>query len=705
MTGPGTRRLAVIAALVAIAALTFVLRLLPTYASVHDFGELIDDTDALFHLVRVEETIRRYPLVPVTTAYEEYPQGSVYETPPLYPFLVATPIKAASAFVELTPLGIRRLAAFWGPISGVLAVLAVYLFLGVFLESEPARLFGTLLYALMPIAVNYTSYGNLDYHGFIVAATVFFYAQVLRQRPLAAALSLVLLFGTWPASIFQAGIAFLALAALRLWGDDLGHLRSFEKALYGAAAGIAPLVLYSWMLGARELNPAWFGPGTLLTVLSLALLTGTLCHRSWWRLAASVALVLPLLPTVLLGVVTLYGHPIPFLETVLESTPLLFLHREFSLQGVVYLLTPLALATPVLLAIFAWSWRRNPSAPQVFLVVAYAVHASAALAMARYTNQLAPLVVLVLMLGLTRLRRARIPVALLLVVNAFPIIGATRPQAVRPEMQALQSSLPFWSATPATSGWGNPSVTPEYGVLTEWEFGIFIEYYAHRPVAIDARGPYGSNWDWQWVGRLLLADDEEESYRIAEERGLRYVLVRDFYPTLNIYPSWIGRPLTDYFAYSGAAARPTPALMVTTGFRLCELLGAPWSSDEVSVPALEHFRLVWLSRQEIEGGGHAYPWWFKIYEIVPGCRLRLPGPGRLTARLHLPNGASVPFQVDSDAEHVVTVPYPSTALSGVRLTVSDRSLPPVVIAEAMVRDGAEIDLRQNPHQRWGHEGM
>ncbi|MBN2383583.1 hypothetical protein JXQ70_11945 [bacterium] len=670
--------------------LAFAMRLLPTYQAVHSYGEFITDPDALYHLVRIQQTLEHYPFVPVTTKYEEYPQGSDYESPPLYPLLLATPLKIISLFKPLSDLSMRRILAFWGPVSGILALWAFYLFSGHFLRDTWPRMVGFGLYALLPIAINYTSYGNIDYHGFIIATTLILYYSLLRGSVPLAVMAFVLLIGTWQAGLYQPFIMGISFFVYGFFSKDMSPFNTLRRMFFGSAPILTIMVLYTNLLGVWLLSPGFFGWGTLLLDLWLGFSCLAFERKRLLWAGLGLLFLLPVIPVVIQGFLVLYFNPVPWLQSVQESTPLLFLYREFTLEPLIYLLTPLAILAPFICVYLVFRWRSEITPERVFLIVAYLCHGSAAMTMARYSNQWAPFVVVIIVLGWWLLPKGKALAFFLLLANLFPLYGAVTPKPIRADRKVLHSSLGFWQATPRTQGWAEPALEPEYGVLTDWEYAPMVEYYARRPVIIDARGPMST--DWKWVAELYLSDDELHAYALARNHKQRYIMVRDFYATLNIFPFWIDKTLDYYFDYDGAQAFPKPTMIKTIGFSLCELLSAPYEERGVYVPALNHFRLVWLSQEQTSEGGHRFPWWFKIYEIVPGCRIQLPEEGILEAELVLPNGHKIPYQLKSNHEKQLIVPYPSISLENQLVRCGQKTYQ-IIITEHMVRNGNTIQVQ------------
>lgn len=679
--------------LAAVALVGFAVRLAPTFGPRSHSAIPILEPDSIYHLVRVEATVAQFPSVPMRNPREEFPEGSTYESPPLYPLVLATGAKVASLLPGPQPEGMRRCLAFWGPITGAFSCAAFFVFAGLFLSSPYWRALAGLLFAILPIGINYSSWGSIDYQAWIVGWTLLLYWAVLRGRDRFAVVALVILFGTWQASVFQAGILLIGIAAGVVCRKEAGPLERLAKLFLATGCLHVPMAAWADFGGGGKLSPAFYGPGTVLMILSLAALAWAAARRSWLWALVSLAVVSPVLSTVWRGVVVLYRNPIPFLGTVTESAPLFRIGGDWNLRAPLYLLTPPVLLSPIVLGWLILRWRRDFRSfltPEIcFLLTGFVVAGSAGLAQARHSEQWAPFAVVVLVLGASSLPVGRTIAAALLLAGAFPVVGATKPRPVRGDYRVLEESLAFWKG--ATAGVGGPA---GHAVLAGWEYGLFLEEYAGQTISIDARGPM-STPDWRWVADLFLAEEEGEALEIIHQKGIRWIVVRDHYPMFQTYIAWGGKARSDYYVDDDRGARPTPRLLRTVGFRLAELLGVARPGAETKLDGLGHFRLRWLSSAPPPDRAHLHPWWFKIYEVVPGVTLRAKAPVRIEGTLLLPNGAAIRYERDADSfpdgSYRLTIPYSSAELHDARILAGGKTIP----FEASVEEvglGATIDL-------------
>lgn len=76
--------------------------------------------------------------------------------------------------------------------------------------------------------------------------------------------------------------------------------------------------------------------------------------------------------------------------------------------------------------------------------------------------------------------------------------------------------------TPATSGYTDEK-RPEYSILTYWDEGNLLSYYARRPVAVN-----NAMWGYKTMADIFSSADEDEAYNLCEEYGVRYLLLSTY---------------------------------------------------------------------------------------------------------------------------------------------------------------------------------
>jgi len=237
-----------------------------------------------------------------------------------------------------------------------------------------------------------------------------------------------------------------------------------------------------------------------------------------------------------------------------------------------------------------------------------------------------------------------------------------RPMALAPDVWRRHElhTLADWirDATPPTSGFLDPGVAPEYGILAHWSDGHVLEYVARRPTVVSNFGNDLGEANWRAAARYF-ASDEPEASALLDALKVRYVILE-----------WRPQPPLD--AYEGSS-------MIARGFfgdgseqeTSRRRRGGVETSVTGPFPAFERHRLIQESAPK--------PWapdqpFFKVYEHVAGALVegRAP-PGalvRFSLALETPRGRAFTWRTHVRAE--------ADGRYRVRLPYSTRGAPPAV---------------------------
>jgi asparagine N-glycosylation enzyme membrane subunit Stt3 len=194
------------------------------------------------------------------------------------------------------------------------------------------------------------------------------------------------------------------------------------------------------------------------------------------------------------------------------------------------------------------------------------------------------------------------------------------------------------AATPETSGFLDPALAPEYGVLAPATFGHALRWPGRRAVPVDPFGPYLDAEHFALAESFWRARDEDEAVAILDHFRVRYVVT------------------------TGAMALPGPTI--------AQRLHARDGSAFAAHSHLGRFRLVLAG----PAGGRGFPGWpasqqppYKLFELVPGALLEVPAPPgtRVTAQLGLATPAGYAFEftavavADGSGRAELRLPYAS----------------------------------------------
>jgi hypothetical protein len=122
--------------------------------------------------------------------------------------------------------------------------------------------------------------------------------------------------------------------------------------------------------------------------------------------------------------------------------------------------------------------------------------------------------------------------------------------------------------TPETSGFLDPSIEPEYGIVTHPNIGHAVRYVARRPVPADNFWAYAGRENWERAFALLNARTEDEALAAAAELRARFVITRAGSSPHTLQgrlhrangSSYEGAPAFEHFRLVTQARRGSPTL-------------------------------------------------------------------------------------------------------------------------------------------------
>jgi dolichyl-diphosphooligosaccharide--protein glycosyltransferase len=414
-----------------------------------------------------------------------------------------------------------------------------------------------------------------------------------------------------------------------------------------------------------------------------------------------------------------------FQASVAESEPLFVGAHGFETDTAEQLFSRLICASPLLLVLLVAGARGREDARARGVLAAWTVvWLVAALVQRRFVNELSvAFALLVAVCALDALRAARRALAgrgrlkatgaglaslaaaiwLLAPIGSFfaPYVANVRraflgePQHLsgwQPEQRAL-TQLSRWLAahTPATSGYWDASLRPEYGVLGAWGDGHVLRYVAQRPVVQDNFGDDVGEQGFALAEAYFAETSEPAALRIAERLRARYVVVRG--------------------GGSGHSAGYAARSLLKRLNRLNGTEGNLRAGDAAPaehVAALTQHRLIFDARAARGPSDGSRPN-YKIFEIVPGARIagRARPLAEVRAELGIAFGRrggmrySSTTRAGADGRYEIVVPYandlPADAMAdeirprrAYRLLSDGREIA-VFVSDTEVRSGARVE--------------
>lgn len=682
--------------------------------------------DSAYHARRAFFSFEAFPALLTFDGYMSYPDGAVVPMPPLYDWALG----GVARLLASSEMGFARVAAWWSPAWGVLAVLPCYA-MGRALGGRGAGLVAAALLAVLPAGAFTSGVGDVDHHAAAALLAASFASlsvslalpDLSRRDALGLGVALAscraALLLTWSGSLLPLAVGEAALLASGLAAGSPRRLAVQAASALAAALLVAPWVALAPEPPGGPLTPttlSWLHVAALAAAAAVASAMAVIEQRrplgsAWARVlrGAGIAgvvgipvLAVPALRAALApGVAFLLGED-PWAPTNAEQKTL------FASGGARQLFGYFAYAIPVAaLAVLARARDPRLRAAALGLALWTAALAVLALSQVRFANEFAPFGAVAFALGLAELHAAlarRLPAVaagavatalagLLLwpAITEFHAPGFARAGALLSgdaEETGPHSLTRFARAirevTPETSGYLDELGHPEYGVLCKPSHGHVIQWVARRATSANGFGPYLDPEKYETVLEFFRTGSESRAYAIARELGARYVMT---------------------YAHEGLVAG-----------RLAGLLHRLDGSTVDGTRHAGHFRLV------AEGPPGGVPLWsafprgapdsvvpYKLFEVVEGARIeaRLDPAALLAAALTLvtPEGRRFLWRgvAAADALGVASlrVPYATEAstpvrASGVYRVVAGGRVRSLAVSERDVREGRTLALFPTP---------
>ncbi len=701
-------------------------------------GLLFLDPDSYDHLRRVTLGVASFPQIPSFDSYYGFPVGTGQVWSPLFDYLI-------SSFAVL--LGGRNNTAlvetvgFWlSPVLASLTVVMVYR-LGRSLLGRTAGVTAAVVVALLPAHIMYSFAAQLDHHVAEPLVCMLLLGSLLKATSrrygwLATGFWLVFSILIWRGAVIFWGVAVLALL-----------LQGYREASRNGSSPTAVCGLRACLAGALFLAPvclldlwgssatiafetvSWFHVLVLLaSAAALAVVGGGSYRRRWPLLAGGLVaagLIMAVSPHQLghflgefrAGLAVIFSRD-PWLDSISELHSVFFPDGVFDWRYGTRFLSGLYLLAPVVSLLVWRSWRQcreDDLRLPLFLVwntfffilplfrerymhlAAITTALGTGFLVARYRDRLPVL---------SAWRPVVVGAALLLLLSPSVPFLADPGAEVRldaEEKYGLRESLAWLrDRTPPTSWFSDPRQTPEYGVLAQWSIGSYVTYLGERPTL-------ATNFGWETHGlyescTFLTSTNLAVAERIVHDNRIRYILLGDH--TGDLRTLWA-------IAEQGVKKKKLPFAVMTPFdtpmsmfYRLYFHNGSTVDIRARHEDSLERYRLVHMS----SGGRVIPPYgevpWFKIFEHVPGVRLKgsaAPGTG-VSISLELRNGAGQTVvyrdvaKAGADGAFVFHLPYSTERNSGDFSPVGSYLLAlgneryPVRIAEEELMAGKTVDL-------------
>lgn len=258
------------------------------------------------------------------------------------------------------------------------------------------------------------------------------------------------------------------------------------------------------------------------------------------------------------------------------------------------------------------------------------------------------------------------------------------------------------ASSPKTSYYSEPSETPEYGVLSWWDYGNWIVYIAKRPVVAN-----NFQTGIQDSSLFFTTDSEKKANEIMEKLKVKYVIA-DKQMASGKFSSIVelaGKNISEYLNIQTVNSNDSLQTVATakkeyTNTEIYKLYQLDGSN-------LGNLRLVHESNVSEETDDRSNN--VKVFEFVPGARLSgTATPGQnITATLELSSNTGRKFMYQNEAtsdkggSFEITVPYSTENTAGGVHAFSTYSLSTgknvtvsgVKVTEKDIQNGSRIEVK------------
>jgi oligosaccharyl transferase (archaeosortase A-associated) len=647
--------------------------------------------DEFYHMRRILYTVAHFPNTLWFDSYLDYPHGYSLTWPPFFDQLLAA---VSLAFGQHSQHGIEMASATVPVFIGSIAIVAVYYMVKEIFDRK-AAIMSAFMTALAPYYVQKSMLGETDHHSLEVLLLIFaimFLVLALSKKErrhlfaVAAGVSMAALAYTWLGSSAYFGI-ILIYALVQMTLDLKNGVSSEEIAITLLTALGVTLALTLPFWNTTWMSPSFFGTLAIIAAIiaSVAIARQVGNRKIHWA-AFPVAVAILGSAFVLLsqtisglwifakvhtlisaGIEELFGGgmigKISEAESLFTRPEILFSSSILSNLGWNLVLSVIGLALLIGYLWHSWQDTNKRESKLLFLVFAACTLILTVVQIRFLYLSSITMGVLISILffrvedyasekaaGLGQLPRLSIIAfmfILLVLPTTFEAISITN--AVPQIAGDWYNSLNWLEKNSNTTSWyDNPDKTPEYSVLSWWDYGNWVLYQAKRPVvANNFQTGIGD------ASKFYLSEDEKTATDVLDARRTKYVIT-DYdmlYGKLPALALWANRDPSEYQSTQDLgnymAVVPTKKLYHTTLALLHFIDGS----------SLGHFRLIYESYTIV--GQNPPTSRLKIFEYVPGALIRVSSaPGKkVVALLNMTSNQGRKFIYVNEGTSEVRVPY------------------------------------------------
>jgi oligosaccharyl transferase (archaeosortase A-associated) len=537
--------------LVLILLIGLIVRLF-TYSQVFEQGRIVFlEADPYYHMWRVFSYIDMFPRTFFFDSFINYPYGVVVGWPPLFDQIIAL----ISLIAGLGKPGvhlIETIGAFMPVILGIFSLISVY-YIAKEIFNERIALYSSLLLAVLPAHAQISFVGFVDHHIaevlISVLAYLFFIKALKNDSNLYSILSGIMIglsFLTWVGAPIFIGI-ILSYLTIQFILDNKSGVESDYLMKTGtisfSIAFFAILLFYLWTPWQKEIQAgtlSYFQPIyvflSLIIVLFLGITSKIMKDQKWFFYPSMIIVIfasfffilVSILPSFYNNLLNGIGYLLrdaPVLKQIVEAQPLFytfdgtFLGWQFFSNPAWYSFAFGFYFAIIGFFLLIYSHRTGIDRGTLFLVIWTLIVLSLAIWQRRFTYSLAVNVAILSGFLIDKIRSFSLKpyyilVILILVIPNSVLAYNMAQSPPRPSDDWYDSLIWLRENTP------DPGKSPQYGIMTWWDYGNWILYISKRPVVSNNFQVGGDE-----AARFFVAPDETLGNTIMDKRKAKYVIV------------------------------------------------------------------------------------------------------------------------------------------------------------------------------------
>ncbi|MCX9084573.1 MAG: oligosaccharyl transferase, archaeosortase A system-associated [Candidatus Methanoperedens sp.] len=539
-----------------------------TFSQVFEQGRIVFlETDPYYHMWRVFSFIDTFPGTFFFEPFINYPYGAIIGWPPLFDQTIAL-VSIIAGFGSPGVHLIETIGAFTPVILGIFSIISVY-YISKEIFNERVGLYSSLLLAVMPAHAQISFLGFVDHHIsevlISVLAYLFFIMSLKNEFNKFSILSGIIIglsFLTWIGAPIFIGIILLYIIFQFIQNrkSNVGSDNLLKSGIISFSIAFFTIILFylwtPWQKALQFGTLSYFQPLYVITCAVIVIFSGLtfriLKDKKWYlypllliisflSLFSVISLTVPSFYDSLMNGIGYLLRDAPVLKQIVEAQPLfytfdgVFLGWQFFSNPVWHQFAFSFYFAIIGFFFLLYCYRKGIDQGTLFFLIWTLIVLALALYQRRFSYMLSVNIVLLsgffldkiifhvnnIIKNSSKFKYSGLKSGhIALVILAILVI----PNAIQAYNMAQSPPKPtddwYDSLTWLRENSPDPGKSPQYGIMTWWDYGNWILYISKRPVVANNFQIGGDE-----AARFFVEPDEINANSMMNKRKARYVIV------------------------------------------------------------------------------------------------------------------------------------------------------------------------------------